>query len=112
MILPKPITAAMVDTVATAYYTADPALKRAIIKSLSFHNSDAAAQTITVYLVPAGDAADATNQLTATRSLLPDETWEVPEAVNKTLLGGGMIQAVASVANKINIQGTVLEYSA
>jgi hypothetical protein len=112
MILEKPITPALVTTTpGLAYYTADAALMRAIIKKLTFHNSDTVTRTVVVNLVPSGGAATVTNQLTAIKSLLPDETWECYEAINQTLLGGGMIWAIASVASKINILGTVMEHS-
>lgn len=112
MILEKPITAALVAaTPGLAYYTADAGLMRALIKKLTFHNSDTSARTVVVYLVPSGGAASVTNQLTPVKSLLPDETWECYEAINQSLQGGGMIWALASVASKINILGTILEHS-
>jgi hypothetical protein len=112
MILEKPITAAMVAATATAYYTADPNQKRAIIKKLTFYNSDTVAQSITVYIVPLAGSATATNTIAGARSLLPYETWDCQEAVGITLLGGGMVQALCTTASKVNVQGTVLEHSA
>jgi hypothetical protein len=111
MILEKPITPALVAIAATAYYTADAGLKRAIIKKLTFHNGDTVARTIIVYLGPAAGTASITNQLTETKSLLPDETWECYEAVNQSMLGGWILEAVASVASKVSIHGTILEHS-
>jgi hypothetical protein len=111
MYIEKPITAALVAATATAYFTSDALLKRAIIKNLSFHNSDSVARTVIVYLVPSAGTASITNQISPTRSLLPDETWECSEAVNKVLLGGGAIYAVASSASVIAVAGSVMEHS-
>lgn len=111
MYIEKAITAALVAGTATAYYTADPNLKKAVIKKLTFKNTDTVAQTITVNLVPLSGSASDTNELAGPRSILPDETWDVVEAVNMVLHGGGMIQALASTASKVNIQGSVLEHS-
>lgn len=111
MLIEKPITAAMVAATATSYYLADAQQKRVLIKKLTFYNSDTVAQTVTVHLVPSGGTASATNMLIAARSLLAGETWECLEAVNQCLLGGGMLQCLASLASKVSIQGCVLEHS-
>jgi hypothetical protein len=111
MIVEQPITAALLTGSAAAYYTAPANLKRAIIKAVSFSNIDTVPQTVTVHLVPlAGTPGDA-NKLISARSLNAGETWICSELENKILLGGGMLQALASTASKINIQGSVLEHS-
>lgn len=111
MIVEQPITAALVAATATAYYTSPTNLKRAIIKAVSFTNTDTAPQTVTVHLVPLSGSATDTNKLIAARSLNAGETWQCMEAENKVLLAGGMLQALASAASKVNIQGSVLEHS-
>jgi len=111
MITPQAITAALIADSATAYYTAPASIKRAQIKKVTFHNTDTSARTVTVNLVPSAGSARDTNELIAARSLQPDETWDCLELVNQILLAGGTLQCVASVASKINIQGTVLEHT-
>jgi alcohol dehydrogenase YqhD (iron-dependent ADH family) len=111
MIVEQPITAALLTASAAAYYTSPTNLKRAIIKAVSFTNIDTVPQTVTVHMVPLGGTAVDANKLIAARSLNAGETWQCTEAENKILLAGGMLQALASTLNKVNIQGSVLEHS-
>jgi len=111
MIVEQPITAALLTGAAAAYYTSPTNLKRAIIKAVSFTNIDTVPQTVTVHLVPAAGSATDTNKLISARSLNASETWQCTELENKILLAGGMLQALASTAAKVNIQGSILEHS-
>jgi hypothetical protein len=110
MIIEKPITAALIAGTATAYFTADPNLKRAILRSISFRNSNTVAETLTVHLVPLAGSASDTNMIVS-RSLNPGETYQASELDGKTLEGGGMLQCLASTTGKISIAGTVLLHS-
>jgi hypothetical protein len=111
LITEQPITAALLTGSAAAYYTAGANLKRAIIKAVSFTNIDTVPQTVTVHLVPSAGTATTTNMLISARSLNAGETWQCTELENKVLAGGGTLQALASTASKVNIQGTVLEHT-
>lgn len=111
MITPAPITAAQVAATATAYYTLDIKLKKGTIRQLTFTNTDTSAHTIAVNLVPAAGSASTTNQIGPTRSLAAGESYTWYEAINMTLLPGGAIYATCDAASKVNIQGTVMEYS-
>lgn len=111
MITPQPITAALISDSATAYYTTPASVKRAQLKSVTIANPEAEAYTVTLHLVPAAGTASDTNTVIYQKSVAAGETWQVPELENKVLLAGGMLQALASTASKLNIQGTVLEYT-
>jgi hypothetical protein len=111
MIIEKGITPALVAATAMAIYTLDSNLKKAIIKKLTFYNSDTVAQTLTVYLVTAGGSPTAAQTLIGARSLAAGETFDCQEAVNQVLAAGGMIQCLASTASKIGVLGSVLEHS-
>lgn len=104
----KTITAAQLTATAATYYTA-PANTRSIVKKLTFTNTDTGARTVTVYLVPNGGTAGVTNILVSARSVGPGETYDCYEAVNHALQAGGFIQALADVAAKVTIQGTLAE---
>lgn len=107
-VTPKTITAAQVAASATAYYTA-PTNTRSVIKKLTFTNTTAGALTVTVYLVPSGGTASATNTLVSARTIGAGETYECFEAQGQVLQAAGMLQALASAATSISIQGSVVE---
>lgn len=77
---------------AATYYTA-PTATRAIIKSAAIVNTTAAAVQATVYLVPSGGTAGATNAVINLRSLAPNETYSCPELINHVIEPAGSIQA-------------------
>ena len=112
MITPQVITATLIAGTATAYYTAPTTIKKAQLKSITITNSEVAtAYTVTIYLVPSAGTAAIANMLVNARSIAAGETLHITEAENKVLAAGGMLQALASTASKINIQGTVLEFT-
>ena len=107
-VTPKTITAALIAAAAATYYTA-PANTRALIKKLTFTNTTAGALTVTVHLLPSGGTASATNMLVSARNIGAGETYECFEAQGQVLQAGGLIQALASAATSISIQGSVAE---
>ena len=112
MLIEKGIVAALVAaSPGAAYYTAPTTLKKAIIKSLSFCNTDTTPQSVTIYLVPSGGSAGAANTLVSARSLLAGESWCCQEAENKVLAAGDALTCLASTASKISVQSTILEHS-
>lgn len=108
-IIPKTITAALVAASATTYYTCPAGVKKGVIKGLSFTNTDTDAIAITVYAVPSGGTAAAANTLSSAHSIAAGETWQCTEAENKVLASSDFLQALASEASKVSIQGTILE---
>ena len=107
-VTPKTITAAQLTASAATYYTA-PANTRSIIKKLTFTNTSGGALTVTVYLVPSGGTASATNTLVSAQSIGAGECWECYPAQGQVLQTGGTLQANASAATSITIQGAVAE---
>ena len=78
---------------AATYYTA-PANTTTIIKKLVLVNTTAGAVACTIYLIPSGGSAGATNTLTISRSIGINESWSCPEAENMVLAAGGFIQSL------------------
>jgi len=107
-VTPKTITAAQIAATATTYYTA-PANTKSIVKKLTFTNSTAGALTFTVYLVPSGGTAGVSNILVSAQAIAAGECAECFQAQGQVLQAGGTIQALASAATSITIQGSVAE---
>ena len=107
-VTPKTIVPAQLATTATTYYTA-PANVRSIIRKVTFTNPTAGAVTVTVYLVPSGGAAGATNVLVSAMSVGAGETFECFEAQGQVLQAGGLLQALCSAASSLTILGAVAE---
>ena len=93
---------------AATYYTA-PTNTRCVIKRLSLTNTTAGAVTATIYLVPSGGSAGATNTLTSARTLAAGETWDCVSAEGHVLEAGGTVQALASAITSITIIGSGVE---
>ena len=107
-VTPKTITAAQLTGSVVTYYTA-PANTRSIIKKLTFTNASAGALLITAYLVPSAGAASDANILIHEQSIGAGECWECYPAQGQVLQTGGTLQANASAATSITIQGAVAE---
>ena len=102
------LTPALVANAATTYFTAS-ANERVLVKSLTFCNDDTVTRTVTVYCVPSGGTASATNQVAKAIPILSSETLDLIQMIGQqTLLGGGTVQALADVASKVSITGSVL----
>lgn len=80
---------------AATYYTA-PTLTRAVTKSAQLTNTTAGAVACTVYIVPSGGAAGATNTVISARSVAAGETYNCPEMINQVIEAGGTIQALGN----------------
>ena len=76
---------------------------RAIIDKFTGYNSNAAAVTLTIKIVPNGVAAGATN-IMVVKSLATGETYTFPEVVGHTLESGGFISTLASAATSVVIR--------
>lgn len=105
---PKTITPTQLTNVTATYYTT-PANTKAIIKKLTFTNSTATAQTVTVYLVPSGGAAGVTNILVDARVVGAKETYECFEAQGQTFQPAGTLQAKSDAGAAITINGAIAE---
>ncbi|MGE5650950.1 MAG: hypothetical protein ACM34A_12205 [Bacillota bacterium] len=81
--------------VAATYYTA-PALTKAVVKSAQLTNTTAGAVACTVYAVPSGGTASATNTVISARSVSAGETYNCPELINQVIETGGTIQSLGN----------------
>lgn len=93
---------------ATTYYTAGTGVQTRIDKC-TVTNSDSTAYTFSIYLVPSGGSAGATNQIIATRSVNAGETYTCPEIVGQWLNSGQFLAAVASTAAKLTLRVSGIE---
>jgi hypothetical protein len=87
---------------ATAIYTAAASAK-IVVKRAVFTNIDADPQTFTVYRVPSSGTPVDGNMMIKAFRLLAGESYVVPELTNLVLEGGDSLQALASVADTINV---------
>lgn len=97
-----------VPAIAGLIYTATAAVR---IDKLTVANpSSTTASVLTVYWVPAGSAAGATNVIAASRTLQPYDSWDVWPFMGHVLANGDAIWAVATGA-ALNIfgSGTVVQ---
>ena len=93
---------AVLTTSAAAYITGGSA-QQAIIKRAVFTNTTGGAVTFTVYRVPSGGTAGATNEIIPARSIAANGTDLAPELANMVLGTGDTIQALAGAAASINV---------
>lgn len=87
------ISGSQMTGAAATYYTAGT-LTKAVIKRLVLCNTTAGAVACTLYLVPSGGSAGATNTITSARTLAAGETWVCPEAEGMVLEAAGFIQGL------------------
>lgn len=107
-VTPSTITSAHLTATVADYYTA-PTNTRSIVKKLTFTNSTGLARLVTVYLVPSGGVAGATNILIPADVVAPNTCYDCWKAVGQTLQAGGTIQAYSDLAAALTIQGAVAE---
>lgn len=107
---PKSIAPAQLTTGAVAYYTAGAGIT-ATINNLSLTNTSGAPVAVTLYNVPNGGAASASNTFMSAFSLAAGQTFVPPAAIGLQLLPGGTLQALAATGAVITIMGGVYETS-
>lgn len=78
---------------AATYYTGTTG-NRTTIKSASVTNTTAGVVALTMYRVPSGGSAGASNTIISARNIAAGETYNCPELVNKVLHAGDTIQAL------------------
>lgn len=100
---PKQLTAAVV----TEYTVPGSAMVR--IDKASFTNTDTAAHTVSIFLVPSAGAAGASNEITVVKTILPGATWNCPDIVGQVLNAGDFIamQADAPTVLTAMVSGTI-----
>lgn len=90
---------------ATTEYTC-PADTHTIIDKFTACNDDSGAVTLTVYLVPSGGTAGASNQMVKAYSLAAGANKDFTELQNQILNAGDFISIVASAASKVAVRGS------
>ena len=103
------VPAKIAESAQTTQYTATNVTT--IIDKFTATNYDTSARTISVNLVTALDTAGNQNLIIKTKTLLPSETYTVPEIVGQVLAPGGFISTIASTATAINIRASGREIS-
>lgn len=92
-------------TTAGTLYTV-PASSKTLVKRLIVHNTDTAAHSITLYLVPNGGAAGPSNQVV--KHSIDAEDYAVFD-LDQVLEEGDTIQALADTASVLTIHGSGIE---
>ena len=83
----------------------------AIIDKFTATNYSASAATISINLVTQFDSSGNQNLIIKAKTLLPSETYTVPELVGHVLQPGGFISTIAGTASAINIRSSGREVS-
>lgn len=96
------IEAKYASTSAATEYTATGV--RTIIDKFTATNTDAAAVTLTVYIVPSGQTAGATYTVISAKSIAAGATADLSELQNQILNSGDFISVFASTASKLVIR--------
>lgn len=101
--LPKQLQAgAQLTTSAATYYTV-PANTITTISAFTLTNTTATARTATLYLVPSGGTAGATNCILSARTIAPGESYNVASAIGQTIPAGATIQALSDAGTGLTL---------
>lgn len=76
--------------------TVAPALTKRVIKAATLTNTTAGAIAATVYLVPSGGTAGATNTYVPAVPIPAGGSYPCPELINQGLNPGGFVQALGN----------------
>lgn len=76
--------------------TVVPTLTKRVIRAAALCNTTGSPIAATVYLVPSGGTAGATNTYISARSISAGETYNCPELINQGLNAAGFIQALGN----------------
>lgn len=99
LIAPQQLTNA-----AVTYYTSSSLTTR--IDKFSVTNTTGGAVTITIYIVPSGGSASASNTITYQRSVNAGQTWNCPDVVGQVMKSGDFIQALASAGASLTVMAS------
>jgi hypothetical protein len=102
------VEGSQLTTSAASYYTS-PANTTTIVKKCTVTNTSAGALTVTIYLVPSGGSAGATNTVTSAKSIAAGATYEAYECENHVLLAGDTLQALASAASSLTLKASGIQ---
>ncbi|WLE58392.1 hypothetical protein GIY62_14780 [Burkholderia plantarii] len=108
--LPVAIPAAQLGTAAAVLYTA-PAGTTSTVNSFALTNTSASPVPVTMYRVPSGGDAGATNCLMSAFSLAAGQTYVPNQVIGLHLSPGMTLQAFAGTAAAVTAAGGVYETS-
>lgn len=96
------IDGSQVAATATTYYPV-PANTKTTISAMTAVNTTGTARTLTVYLVPSGSSASASNTILTEKTIPARGTYNVMEAIGQTMEASGSIQALADSAGAVTL---------
>ena len=102
------VTGSQLTAAAATYYTVGTSA-RAQIQAMTLTNTTGGAVTATVYLVPSGGTAAASNTILSAKSIAAGESYKCIEAIGQWLEAGGTIQALAGSATSISLVASGIE---
>lgn len=103
------VDGSQLTTSAATYYTSTGVKTR--IDAMALTNTTASAATATVYLVPSGGSASASNCVLSAKSINAGDTYIVPGAIAQWLEAGGTLQALASANTTISIVASGVQFT-
>lgn len=101
-IQPAPFQPGLQLTAAAMAIYQTPVNVTAIVKRVTFTNTDTAARTITVYRVPASGTPDPTNIIIDAYPLSAGQDYSPVALSGLVLASGESLRALADVADKVN----------
>ncbi len=106
-IVPKQLVAPQQLTNAAATYITGVTIKTRIDK-VTLCNPTGTARTVTIYIIPVGQAAGDAYTLTKAYAIPGNTTWNCPDLVGQIMAAGDFLQALASANTAITmmISGT------
>lgn len=112
MVNPAPLfTPQQLAAAAATLYTSQSAVVT-LLKKFTVSNPDAAnGYFVTLYIVPLGSVAGASNILVNARSVGPGQSIDIPEIVNQILNPGDFISAFADTAAKLTVHGAGVKFA-
>lgn len=103
------VSGSQIAASATTYYTATNVKAR--IDACTLVNTTAGAITVTIYLIPSGGSAAASNTVLSSYSVAAGQSYVVAGAIGQWLEEGGFLQAVASSATSVTLIVSGVEFT-
>lgn len=98
------VTPQLVANSTTTYYTGSNIKTR--IDKATITNVNAAARTVTIYVVPSGGSAGDSTMIVKARSIAPSETWNVTDLIGHIMPADAILQLAASNASSLTLYVT------
>lgn len=92
-------------TTVTAEYTV-PGSTKTIIDKFTALNSDGSAATVSIYIVPSGQAASNSNRIINAKSIGSLATYDFTELKNHVMSAGEAIHVIAGTATAVSIRAS------